>query len=257
MLKHLAYQDFKPITIQEFLDCFQESYQLSKDETLEQYMDWLKDFHRRAALFYQAVCLGIQLTTERAFKHEYDIHEDDSIPYWVDDEWKYYWNTKAYDIHDMYTTLWEHHSSARTDLSEKIDTNESPSANFQRYLKRRGPLSKEIDELWFNTSINTPHHIQAELRKLPYNDYLKTPHWQRVREAMLLIGVAKCRELSCSYCDESWYGEGGESELDVHHLTYKNLGNERYQDLVLLCRKHHEQWHQSKKLLGTPNIEIT
>ncbi len=47
---------------------------------------------------------------------------------------------------------------------------------------------------------------------------------------------------------ESWYG-GNESDLEIHHLDYSNRGNERFDDLAVLCKRHHELIHQNLKEL--------
>ena len=42
---------------------------------------------------------------------------------------------------------------------------------------------------------------------------------------------------------------GCKTNLEVHHLSYKNLGNERFKELITLCHRHHEIIHsqQGKK----------
>lgn len=42
---------------------------------------------------------------------------------------------------------------------------------------------------------------------------------------------------------------GSKHSLNVHHKTYKRLGNEKLRDLVVLCRKHHKKVHELKNLL--------
>ncbi len=57
---------------------------------------------------------------------------------------------------------------------------------------------------------------------------------------MLLIEQARC---SACPTDDSFYGDDWETEIHVHHLHYRNLGCEKFEDLKLLCRKHHEEEH--------------
>lgn len=71
----------------------------------------------------------------------------------------------------------------------------------------------------------------------------------------MLVSKATCRAEACNIIGESWYG-GAESELDVHHLTYKNKGTERFDDLALLCRYHHEVVHKNLQDSGVPGIEF-
>ena len=67
---------------------------------------------------------------------------------------------------------------------------------------------------------------------------------------MFLINKAICQANDCNVVGESWYG-GNESGLDVHHLTYENRGNERFDDLALLCRYHHELFHNDHRKIDT------
>ena len=55
-------------------------------------------------------------------------------------------------------------------------------------------------------------------------------------------------------CLKSWYF-GWEPEIDVHHLHYRNKGNERYSDLALLCKAHHKLWHYNQDN-DKPQIKI-
>jgi len=95
-----------------------------------------------------------------------------------------------------------------------------------------------------------------ELRRLEYRMYLQSYHWARVRAATLLIHDAICQSDECYSIGESWYYGDWESDIHVHHLNYENIGNERYQDLVLLCSRHHARWHENMKNTGRPGVEL-
>src|SRR5690348_12707666 len=71
------------------------------------------------------------------------------------------------------------------------------------------------------------------LRALPYADYLRTAHWQRVR-ALALERAGHACEL-CSATDR----------LEVHHRTYARLGFEWPSDVIALCADCHEEHHKS------------
>lgn len=60
-----------------------------------------------------------------------------------------------------------------------------------------------------------------------YTDYLHSNIWRQRRQAKLEQADNKCQ-----YCGEKDY-------LQVHHLTYKHLGNEASNELVVLCPAHH------------------
>lgn len=69
------------------------------------------------------------------------------------------------------------------------------------------------------------------LARLPYAVYLRTPHWLRTRGEAL--------ERAGRRCDNC----GGNDSLEVHHLTYKRVGRERWADLRVLCHDCHRATH--------------
>jgi 5-methylcytosine-specific restriction endonuclease McrA len=69
-----------------------------------------------------------------------------------------------------------------------------------------------------------------------YQDYLQTEHWQQTRERALDRAEHHCQICHCI------------ERLEVHHNTYTNLGHERDADLVVLCDRCHELFHDSKKV---------
>jgi hypothetical protein len=63
-----------------------------------------------------------------------------------------------------------------------------------------------------------------------YDDYLSSPHWLQFKSRYF---EKKARE--CDLC--------GDPAVELHHITYRNLGRERLQDVVPLCRFCHEGTH--------------
>lgn len=72
--------------------------------------------------------------------------------------------------------------------------------------------------------------ITAEGR-VRYLDYLKSPAWRAKREDKL-----KSANRQCQICRSEY-------DLQVHHLTYKNLYNEKRKDLIVLCEPCHIKYH--------------
>lgn len=62
-----------------------------------------------------------------------------------------------------------------------------------------------------------------------YRRYLESPEWRARRNAVL-----KRDGFRCVHC-------GTTRRLQVHHITYARVGNERDDDLVTLCERHHAQ----------------
>ncbi len=79
----------------------------------------------------------------------------------------------------------------------------------------------------------------AELRKMPYRLYLRTPEWKRVRDAALLENGYAC-SMDVSH----------KEDLEVHHRSYENRGAERPADLIVLCRRCHRLHHAVYGLPG-------
>lgn len=63
-----------------------------------------------------------------------------------------------------------------------------------------------------------------------YDEYLKSDHWKNIKRKYINIKGDKCR--ICNNIGQ-----------ELHHLTYKSLGNERVDDLMLLCSLCHENVH--------------
>lgn len=73
------------------------------------------------------------------------------------------------------------------------------------------------------------------MNKQEYHAYLRTPAWKMKRDGKLFDAGYRCER--CGY-------EGLDMPLDVHHLTYDRVGNERDSDLIVLCRSCHEMEHK-------------
>jgi hypothetical protein len=71
------------------------------------------------------------------------------------------------------------------------------------------------------------------LSRLPYSEYLRTPHWQAIRTRVLQRADGICKR--CHVMGR---------RLDVHHLTYDRLGREREWDLRVLCDACHAAEHR-------------
>jgi hypothetical protein len=84
-----------------------------------------------------------------------------------------------------------------------------------------------------------------------YESYLKSGQWAEKRQEKLESVNYSCdRDIRLIYQT----GEDGilrritdcsPGPLQVHHRTYANLGNESLDDLVVLCKLHHDQEHRN------------
>ena len=75
------------------------------------------------------------------------------------------------------------------------------------------------------------------MKKSEYAQYIASPEWQERRKEALSSSNNRCarcelpRWLAAIVYDQ---------DLHVHHLHYKNVGNEAPDDLQVLCRRCHE-----------------
>lgn len=71
----------------------------------------------------------------------------------------------------------------------------------------------------------------ADMSHLPYDEYLKSDAWNERRGLLLERFSHKCQ-----VC-------GSSTRLHIHHRTYERLGNERMEDLTVLCEACHQAFH--------------
>jgi 5-methylcytosine-specific restriction endonuclease McrA len=87
-----------------------------------------------------------------------------------------------------------------------------------------------------NEECRTARHAQqaraAQLRKMRFAEYRVQPEWQVRRVQALTRARYRCQ-----------MGASHEAPLDVHHNCYQNYGDERPEDLVVLCRACHQKFH--------------
>jgi len=77
-----------------------------------------------------------------------------------------------------------------------------------------------------------------ELKNMPYNEYLKTEHWQRVKKEVKIKCWGKC-----VLCNK-------EDNLHYHHRSYSSRGGlwTEPNDVFILCADCHNLFHKNKKI---------
>jgi len=65
-----------------------------------------------------------------------------------------------------------------------------------------------------------------------YTDYMASPEWKAKKRQ-----VFSARGYVCEHCKAT------DVQLHVHHLTYIRLGNEKLEDLAIVCRPCHNKAH--------------
>lgn len=113
-------------------------------------------------------------------------------------------------------------------------------------------VTDELWGVWFDKVTSVGTERQQELRKMPYREYIQTSYWHRVRIAMMVAHRLRCQGREC-YGLDNWHG--GEFDLHVHHLHYKNKGRETFGNLRLLCADCHKRVHSGDvSVLPLPSL---
>jgi len=110
--------------------------------------------------------------------------------------------------------------------------------DYGKYEEYKGKLGKKVEPKIITAFRNPiipsgriPADRIAEIGKLEYREYLKTPEWRAIRKYM--------REVSCQCamcgCDNE--------KLQIHHNNYPIRGTETPNDLVALCPQCHKKFH--------------
>jgi 5-methylcytosine-specific restriction endonuclease McrA len=80
-----------------------------------------------------------------------------------------------------------------------------------------------------------------------YDAYMRSEQWQQKRAERLKI-AGYC----CEMCNRP--EANTKNGLQIHHITYKNLGNEDvFTDLIALCPSCHRKIHAYYSRVRSPN----
>lgn len=74
-----------------------------------------------------------------------------------------------------------------------------------------------------------------------YAEYMASPEWWARREQWVEQWRATFgADPVCAVCDAPWELRRG----DLHHRSYDRLGDERFEDLIPMCRDDHTRLHR-------------
>jgi hypothetical protein len=93
-------------------------------------------------------------------------------------------------------------------------------------------LIESFDELKAKASEEINKQFDRSVFFNHYDEYLESEQWAKKRS--LVFKRAKC---VCEGCGEA-------VATEVHHLSYKHVGDEFLFELVALCHACHERWHE-------------
>ena len=76
---------------------------------------------------------------------------------------------------------------------------------------------------------------------LKYRNYLNSPQWQAKKQQLLERSRKKAGSDNIfGVCERCGY-KPWKPNLQVHHLTYERIYEEKLEDLILLCPKCHKE----------------
>lgn len=201
----------------------------------EVYAHWLQEFEHKSNLFYRVQFSNHQEWAIKDFCKQNNLDYDNlDYPYWARSAAAEHCDRVLYDHVVANDTACMSIGFLRAQFPIV-----EPTAPVW-IMRETNAMETALDAAWFNTVIDTPPAQAAVLRGLPYGEYLQTPHWKRVRAAMILINRARCQGKCYSMGEGAWFSE---HLIHVHHVSYKHRGNERYADLRLLCDRCHREIH--------------
>ena len=73
-----------------------------------------------------------------------------------------------------------------------------------------------------------------KINKMTYVQYLQSEHWKQLKDKFYHSKMGKHKCYAC----------GKAEKLNLHHKTYRRIGHERLNDLVLLCENCHKKAHK-------------
>jgi len=134
--------------------------------------------------------------------------------------------TSRANFEAIFKVTWKEQANVRKHLKRYCETCQSAldeEEHREKYYEFYHPLEMKKET--------------ERLKKLPYSEYLETPHWKKVR------GQALRRfDYTCQVCNSK------NTTLHVHHRNYDCRGEENWKDLLVLCDKCHELFHKNGRL---------
>lgn len=135
--------------------------------------------------------------------------------------------------------------TSTTPLNDESDVRAAKiiAAFYPEATVTRGPIRTFLHfsnmsrwEGWASSSEERTRTID-HLQSIPYRDYLATEHWADRRATAVEI------DLRCRLCNSR-------DNLQVHHRSYANRGEEGMRDLTVLCADCHQMFHKNKELVS-------
>lgn len=130
-------------------------------------------------------------------------------------------------------------------LAEGFLMKRTPLKRSMRPMRAKKPLKRGTSQLK-RTKLKAQNKARVAKKRAEYLKFMRSPQWKKIREWALFGADHRCQtyvlrtngrtgEVEPVRCPET-------ENLHVHHRTYARFGgDERPGDLLILCKKHHEE----------------
>lgn len=217
----------------------------------ELYWDWISDFCRKNRNFLTHQKIRFQIINETRFKQLNNVSDEDFSDLYIYEKWikwcdrnnfSRYMQDVEYELERI--SQWRinvsHNlrlASARQEVVQSVAIT-NVGAITEYVLQKKDLSFYQMNELWFNWI----YKDVTDKNVFDYGDYLRTERWKKIRYTLLMLKNHQCHSSACYALGDRW--DGAEWDLlHVHHLSYTNLGHEKYRDLTLLCERCHFDLH--------------
>ena len=141
-------------------------------------------------------------------------------------------------------------------MTEKHYTEKQLKDIRDKYLEFKNDCKKEKVKDTSQEEIEKGNHTTYPLELITgeivknKNEFIRSDYWQKIKFNYIMFMDKEFKhsrtsnKMKCQLCGESYIHE----QLQLHHLTYKNFGNENPSELIRICFKCHCKIHKQEEI---------
>lgn len=238
---------FEPFSYREMVNALGNKLPVGNRD--DAYKEWIKWYQFHARLFYYDQYWQHNNQLYERFSKAHNLPDDDGYTLANNPDLNHLIKLLQYELgvtahYEQFQKFMNYVES----LNHTNDTDKVSDEDPLEWLNSYQPSYNHIiTEAWFNIRINNTADEIKTLRAMSYKDeYLKTPHWFKVRALTIFIYRASCCTTECrGWGDQMWILYAPHRQ--VHHISYANRGNERFGDVCVVCKECHSKIHNGQK----------